>query len=79
MKNPITVEGLKLKIASMTFRADTLIVEVVIGTKDVSSTPATFTIPLTNEKTKAITSFRDLLESQVLEYLDARPRNQTNI
>lgn len=79
MKNPVTVEGLKLKIVSTTFRADTLTVEVVIANNNAVSTPATFTIALNNEKAKAIASFRDLLESQILEYLDARPRNQTNI
>ena len=79
MKTPIIVEGLKLKIASMTFKADSLTVEVIIGTKDVASTPAQFTIPLNDEKTKAISSFRELLELQVLEYLDAKPRSQINI
>lgn len=79
MKNPVTVEGLKLKIVSTTFKADTLTVEVVIANNNAVSTPATFTIPLNNEKAKAIASFRDLLESQILEYLDARPRSQTNI
>jgi ribosomal protein S2 len=79
VKNPVTVEWLKLKIVSTTFLADTLTVDVVIANNNAVSTPATFTIPLNTEKAKAIASFRDLLESQILEYLDARPRSQTNI
>ncbi len=79
MKNPVIVDGLKLKIVSMKFEGDSLHTEVVIANSTVASSPCVFTIPLNTEKSKAILSFKELLEQQVLEYLDARPRKETHL